>query len=245
MHRFFIPDISDISDSKAFLSVEDSRHAVKVLRLGVGDELCICDTLGYDYDGKIVSASPDAVSVSLRNKRPCETESHIKISLIQCLPKSGKMEVIIQKCVELGVCDFYPVESERCVVRVDKKSAQTKLSRYNKIAYEAAKQSGRGIIPKVHGFSTLSEFDFSGYDVVIIPYEEATEPTLKRFVCEHEIKQGAKIAIVIGTEGGFAKSEVESVVNKGGVSVTLGKRILRTETAGMATVAMLMGLAEG
>ena len=244
MHRFFCDNI--IGDT-AVLNAEDSTHAVRVLRLGEGDTVCICDGLGFDYDGEITSADKNAVKVSLSGKRPSETESFIKISLIQCLPKVGKMETIIQKCVELGVCDFYPVESKRCVVRPDKKSAKAKTERYQRVAYEAAKQSMRGIIPRVHEFGNLDEFDFSGYDVVIIPYEEERGLTLKGYVNAHKEKftEGARVAVVIGTEGGFERAEVEKVIENGGVSVTLGRRILRTETAGMASVAMLMGLLEG
>lgn len=244
MHRFFT---DNITDNKAVLSSEDSAHAVKVLRLGVGDTVCICDGRGSDFDGEIVSADKNAVELTLSNKRPSETESHLEISLIQALPKIGKMDVIIQKCVELGVCDFFPVDTIRCVARPDEKSAKTKVERYNKVAYEAAKQSMRGIIPRVHDYGKLSDFDFSGYDLVIIPYEEEESYTMKMLCHDNEelLKNHAKVAVVIGTEGGFERSEVDEVVKKGGKPVTLGKRILRTETAGMAAVAMLMALTEG
>lgn len=244
MHRFFT---DNIDGNTAYLNAEDSVHAVRVLRLCCGDTVCICDGSGSDYDGTIVSADKSCVMLELSGKRPTETESHIKISLIQCLPKTGKMEVIIQKCVELGVCDFYPVLSSRCVVKPDKKSASAKIERYNKVAYEAAKQSVRGIIPVVHPIGSLADFDFSGYDFVIIPYEDEKELTLKAF-CDanaERLSHDLNMAVIIGPEGGFEKDEVDRAVSCGGVSVTLGKRILRTETAGMACVAMLMGFTEG
>lgn len=245
MHRFFV-DENSISGNIAKLSVSDSLHAYKVLRLGAGDKICVCDSVGFDYDGIINAASKDCVTVELSDKRPSGTEPDIKISLIQCLPKTGKMEVIIQKCVELGVCDFYPVESERCVVRPEPRSASAKIERYNKVAYEAAKQAVRGIIPCVHDFSRLKDHDFSQYDVVIIPYEEERELTMRAFAesCGALAKKGVRVAIIIGPEGGFEKSEVADITEKGGTAVTLGKRILRTETAGMAAVAMLMGILE-
>ena len=244
MHKFFV---SQWSKGNAVLSPEDSTHAARVLRMKAGDKIIVCDGAGFDYDGEILSVEKAEITVMVSNKRPSETEPFISVSLIQCLPKAGKMEVIIQKCVELGVSDFYPVNSIRCVARPDPKSAKAKVDRLQKVAYEAAKQSERGIIPRVHEYGELLKHDFSQYDVIIIPYEEESVTTLKRFVSDNYDKftKGSKVAVVIGTEGGFERSEVDSVVEKGGVSVTLGKRILRTETAGMATVAMMMGLLEG
>lgn len=244
MHRFFT---DNIQGNTAYLSPEDSTHAVRVLRLCEGDVICVCDGHGTEWEAKIVTADKTGVKVELSGERYAETESFFSVSLIQCLPKVGKMEVVIQKCVELGVSDFYPVDSIRCVARPDKKAAKSKVERYNKVAYEAAKQSCRGVIPVVHDYGRLSGFDFSTFDIVIIPYEEEKELTLRAFYEANKARftDGARVAIVIGTEGGFEPSEVEYVKSCGGTSVTLGKRILRTETAGMATVAMLMGLAEG
>ncbi|NLB62308.1 MAG: 16S rRNA (uracil(1498)-N(3))-methyltransferase, partial [Clostridiales bacterium] len=173
MHRFFI-DENLISDNHAVLSTEDSQHAIKVLRLAENDLISVCDGNSFDYDAKIVSANKTAVELELSNKRNSETESATKVTLIQCLPKSGKMEVIIQKCVELGVYDIVPVESIRSVVKVSK-SKQVKTERYNRISYEAAKQSQRGIIPKVHNVTELSKIDYSEFDYLLVPYEEEQE----------------------------------------------------------------------
>ena len=243
MHRFFT---DNIIEDKAILSHDDSQHAVKVLRLKEGDEVTVCDCRGFDYKGTIISADKNSVELQLSDKRASSTESELNVTLIQCLPKTGKMEVIIQKCTELGVSSFIPAVSKRCVVKTDEKSYSSKVERYNKVAYEAAKQSVRGIIPKVNELSTLDSIDYSAFDVVLIPYEEETNTTVKQFVvnCDKLNNPGVRIAIIIGPEGGFEKSEVDNIVNKGGISVTLGKRILRTETAGMATVAMLMGITE-
>lgn len=154
MHRFFV-DKNYIIDNTVTLSSDDSVHAAKVLRLRVGDCVSVCDCSGFDYDAVITHIDKNSVELRLSDRRPTETEADMKITLIQALPKTGKMEVIIQKCVELGVCDFIPIETERCVVKTDKKSTAGKLDRYNKIAYEAAKQSMRGIVPVVHEFSSL------------------------------------------------------------------------------------------
>lgn len=242
MHRFFV---TEISGDRAYLSKEDAQHAYRVLRLHCGDCVCLCDGCGHDYDGEIISADKDEVLVCVSNMRDSETESRLAITLFQCMPKQGKPEVIIQKCVELGVRNFIFTESERTVVRLDEKSFENKCVRYNKVAYEAAKQSERGIIPHVDYVKKLDKCDFSGYDTVIMPYENEREYTLRQLVQDQSLMQGdRKIAVIIGPEGGFTEDEVTAVREKGGHIVTLGKRILRTETAGMATVAMLMGLAE-
>lgn len=244
MHRFFV-DENLISDNRTVLSVEDSLHAVKVLRLAENDLITVCDGNGFDYDAKIVMANKSSVELSLLNKRKSETESAVKVTLIQCLPKSGKMEVIIQKCVELGVYDIIPVVSLRSVVKIND-SKQTKTERYNRISYEAAKQSQRGIIPKVHNITELTQIDFSEFDCLLVPYEEEQKVSLKRLFIEGKrLKSASKIAVVIGPEGGIAEDEIEFLRSKGGVTLTLGKRILRTETAGMATLAMLFCLLEG
>ena len=168
------------------------------------------------------------------------------------LPKTGKLELIIQKCVELGIFAIQPVYSKRCVVKPEAK--ESKLLRFNRVAQEAAKQSGRGRIPKVGSVQNLNECDFSGFDAVLIAYEDEEKTTLKQALRkafgEEKGKSdegGNDIAIIIGPEGGFEPTEVESVLKNSPAakSVSLGKRILRTETAGMAMLAMLMYELEG
>ncbi len=237
MNRFFI-DHENLINGKAFRRGDDARDITRVLRFSVGDKLLLCDGLGTDYEAEIDAVEKDSVTLSICSSIPSCGESPIKVTLFQGLPKAGKMELIIQKCVELGIYEIVPVKAARSVVKVDSKDEKNKLVRYNRIAYEAAKQAQRGIIPKVLPFSSFKTADFSGFDAIIVAYEEETEKTLKQVLAS--MKAAKNIALIIGPEGGLEKDEVEHIISCGGVSVTLGKRILRTETAGMATLAMIM-----
>ena len=237
MNRFFT-DKSNITASTAFIIGDDVRHITKVLRMRVGDKVVLCDGLGTDYDAVIENCGNDRITFSVTNTRPSENESELKITLFQGLPKAGKMELIIQKCVELGIYEIVPVKALRSVVKVSAKDESTKLTRYNRIAFEAAKQSQRGIIPRVLDFTTFEDADLSDFDAVIVAYEEEKNVTLKQALSS--LSEAKRIALIIGPEGGLEEKEVASLTNRGGISVSLGKRILRTETAGMATLAMLM-----
>ena len=241
MNRFFT-DIENISDGKARITGEDVHHIAKVLRLSVGDSIVLCDGAGYEYQSRIQSISKDEVIANLGEKIVCSTEPHCRVTLYQCLPKAGKMELIIQKCVELGVHKILPVASQRCVVRVNAYEWEQKAKRYQRVAYEAAKQSRRGMIPKIGQLTDFSREAFSPYDLVLVAYEEERECTLKSAL------RGASprdVALVIGPEGGLSADEVELLKGKGGVCVTLGERILRTETAGMAALAVALYELEG
>lgn len=237
MNRFFI-EPQNINNNKAFLTGDDFRHITRVLRSCVGDKLLLCDGLGTDYEAEISTIEKDRVTFNILSFSPSKGESPLKVTLFQGLPKAGKMELIIQKCVELGIYEIVPVKADRSVVKVDAKDEKNKLCRYNRIAYEAAKQSQRGIIPKVLPFTSFKTADFSSFDAIIVAYEEETEKTLKQALSS--LSDYKRIALIIGPEGGLDKDEVTHIVSCGGISVSLGTRILRTETAGMATLAMIM-----
>ena len=212
------------------------KHIARVLRLRAGDAVQLCDGNGRECDAVIRSVSSDAVVFQTEPWRAAETEPCVSITLFQCLPKAGKMETIIQKCVELGACGFVPVQSERCVV-VLKPPYEGRIERWQRVSEEAAKQSRRGIIPKVLPPIALDKLDFSGYDTVFAAYENEHTVSLKTALREH---CGTRIAIVIGPEGGFSDAEIETLIRKGARSVSLGTRILRTETAGMAMLAQIL-----
>ena len=154
MSRFFV-NPENISGNTARVHGEDARHITKVLRMTTGEKVVLCDGLGMDYEATITGADKESVSFSIENKTPTLSESPIRVTLFQGLPKSGKMELIIQKCVELGVHEIVPVKAHRSVVKLNSKDEANKLTRYNRIAYEAAKQSQRGIIPQVLPFTTF------------------------------------------------------------------------------------------
>jgi len=222
------------SDNTEILSKEDTLHAEKSLRIKAGDKITVCDGKGIDYfcvyNGggrfEIIGQSANAA------------EAGINLRLYQCMPKSDKMDFIVQKAVELGVNEIIPVISARCVSRPDKKSQAAKSERYRKIAYEAAKQCGRGIIPKVGGFSEFDRVirEFKGRGRGIIFYECGGAPL------SGVLNGYSDFDIFIGSEGGFSKEEVESAKSAGIVPVTLGKRILRVETAPVAAISILMNL---
>lgn len=238
MPRFFVSP-EDIGDSQIVLVGEDAKHLKKVLRVTVGEEITICDTNGMDYECRIVSLEEETVTVTILKKYPCISEPKIKITLFQGIPKGDKMELIIQKAVELGVERIIPVAMERSVAKLDKKE-EKKISRWKKIAEAAAKQSGRGKIPmvgpQVLTFSKGLE-EAKQLDCAILPYEKEEKQGLRKVCSEF---QGQSMGIFIGPEGGFAPEEIQSALDANILPVTLGKRILRTETAGLVTVAIVL-----
>ena len=237
MNRFFVRP-EDISDNSATIAGEDVKHIAKVLRMQCGDRVMLSDGCGYEYTAEIADISRERVELRLLDKRPCHAEPKRRITLYQGLPKAGKMELIIQKCVELGINAIVPVAAERSVVRVKPGEYGAKRTRYQRIAYEAAKQSGRGIIPHIGELTTFKIADMSPYDLILIAYEDEHKTGLKEVL---RANMGAEsIAVIIGPEGGLEVSEVESLIDRGGRAVSLGRRILRTETAGMAAAAMIL-----
>ncbi len=233
MHRFFT---NEIQPNTAVVRGDDVKHIAKVLRLRAGDAVQLCDGSGRECDAVIKNIAPEAVTLDTEPWREAITEPRVKVTLFQCLPKAGKMETIIQKCVELGACGFVPVQSERCVV-VLKPPYEGRIERWQRVSEEAAKQSRRGVIPKVELPVSLDKLDFSGFDTVLVAYENEHTVSLKtalRKACP------SRVAIVIGPEGGFSDAEIDTLKKKGAIAVSLGTRILRTETAGMAMTAQIL-----
>ncbi len=233
MHRFFT---TEIQNGTAAVRGEDVKHIAKVLRLRAGDCVQLCDGEGNECDAVITSVAPDAVTFETQPWQRAKTESETRITLFQCLPKAGKMETIIQKCVELGASAFVPVQSERCVV-VLKPPYAGRIERWQRVSEEAAKQSRRGVIPTVYEPAAVDKLSFADFDAVFAAYENERTVSLKTALRAHP---GKRIAIVVGPEGGFSDAEIETLVKKGAVSVSLGPRILRTETAGMAMTAQIL-----
>ncbi len=234
MRRFFC---DNITGTTATITGDDAHHITRVLRMKAGDALSLCDGAGYEYDAVISSVASDAVICQLGEQRKSGVESPIQVTLFQCLPKTGKMETIVQKCTELGVFSVVPVVSARCVV-VPNKDFEKKRERYNRVALEAAKQSRRGMVPEVKPLVELKKIDPHAFDLFLVAYEDENARSLKQALrAAGEIKT---IALLIGPEGGLEESEVERLAAAGAVSVSLGKHILRTETAGMAMLAQTL-----
>jgi 16S rRNA (uracil1498-N3)-methyltransferase len=234
MRRFFC---ESITTDTAAITGDDAHHISRVLRMKAGDALSLCDGAGNEYDAVITSITQDTVACAVGERRASEAESPVKVTLFQCLPKAGKMELIVQKCTELGVFAVVPVVSARCVV-VPGKDYDKKRERYNRVALEAAKQSRRGMIPSVMPLVELKKIDVKSFDLFLVAYEDENTVSLKQAL--RAAKQPATIALLIGPEGGLEEGEVAQLVKAGAQSVSLGKRILRTETAGMAMLAQTL-----
>ncbi|MBA1337155.1 MAG: 16S rRNA (uracil(1498)-N(3))-methyltransferase [Firmicutes bacterium] len=239
MNRFYV-DKRDFDGKRVKISGEDVKHITKVLRLGVGDKVVLCDGDNSDYDGEIQKIIKDEIFVTVNNSRPTGTEAPIDITLFQAVPKSTKMDFIIQKGTELGVKRFVPVTTARTVVRIESdKDEQRKIARWQRIALEAAKQSRRGIIPEVTGtvsFQTALDM-MKECDLPILPYVGERSRSLRSISCADGLKT---IAVFVGPEGGFEEKEVEQARNRGIITIKMGPRIFRTETAGMVLTAVLM-----
>ena len=234
MRRFFS---DDIAGQTATISGDDAHHINRVLRMKAGDVLSLCDGAGHEFDAVITTISQDAVICALGERRESAAESPVHVTLFQCLPKTGKMELIVQKCTELGVFAVVPVVSSRCVV-VPNKDFEKKRERYSRVALEAAKQSRRAMVPDVAPLTEIKRIDPAQYDLFLVAYEDESAHTLKQALRKAPV--AGSIALLIGPEGGLEESEVARLTGAGAVSVSLGKRILRTETAGMAMLAQTL-----
>ncbi len=242
MPKFFVSK-ENISDHIVILDGDNAKHISSVLRAKKGEEITVCDGEGMDYTCEITEIEKNKITAKITDIFSNNSEPNIKITLFQALPKSDKMELVIQKCIEIGVDLIVPVKTEHCVVNLKGKEDK-KIQRWNKIAEAAAKQCGRGKIPKVENVMSFKSAikKSKNLDLTIIPYEKEKENTLKSF-CKGF--KGNSIGIFIGPEGGFSLDEINFAKENGVKSVTLGKRILRTETAGLvASVILLYELEE-
>ncbi|OBR95771.1 MULTISPECIES: 16S rRNA (uracil(1498)-N(3))-methyltransferase [Clostridium] len=241
MNKFFVPQ-EDINFNIAYIRGEDVKHIRKVLRLKCGDKININNCNGKEFLGAIEKIDKDEVVVNIIEELTLYNESNIKIYLFQGLPKSGKMDLIVQKAVELGVYEITPVVTSRVVVKNDSGEFK-KVDRWNKIAKEACKQCKRSIIPKVNVPISFKELLSEGecMDLIVVPYENESNAGVKKIVNSIEDKSNLeKIAIVIGPEGGFEEQEIDELKNINSHIVTLGPRILRTETAGFVCISLIM-----
>ena len=241
MYQFFV-EPSQIQDKKVIITGSDVNHIKNVLRLKPGEEIAVRNGVdGREYRCGIEEFAQDQAICSLRFVKEEGVELPSKVYLFQGLPKADKMELIVQKAVELGVYEVIPLAVKRCVVKLDEKKARAKANRWQGIAEAAAKQSKRGVVPVVKEPMTMEEAAAyaRGMDVKLIPYELAEDMAHTKKVIE-SIRPGESVAVFIGPEGGFEEGEVAEAIAAGIEPITLGKRILRTETAGLAVLSWLM-----
>lgn len=233
-HRYFC---TSLAGDTALLEGDEAKHLAKVLRAKPGDEVILCDGAGTDCTARVTLASPDRVELEILERRASAAEPATRVTLYVGYPKQDKLEWIIQKGVELGAVRIVPFFSRYCVVQPKKEPE--KNVRYNRIAAEAAKQSGRGILPTVELPRTFAQMldELAGYDRALFCYEGGGEP-LSRLV-----EKGQNIAIITGAEGGFSEEEAARAADAGAVTIGLGPRILRCETAPVAALSAVMAFA--
>lgn len=239
MYHFFVSE-KQINGENAYIEGSDVNHIVNVLRMKAGEELLISVKGDWDYLCTIIDTETDRVNLKVLESME-QRELPVNITLLQGIPKSDKLEMIIQKAVELGVSEIIPVKTKRVVVKIEEKKISTKVNRWNAIAESAAKQSKRSIIPKVlepQSIDNALEI-VKDFGVKLIPYENAECIEKTREILE-SMDKTKNIAVFIGPEGGFEEEEVERIKHSGFKVITLGKRILRTETAGLAILSNIM-----
>ena len=248
MPRFFIRQ-NQIEDNKIHILGDDAHHISYSLRMAVGESVTVCDMQGIEYDCKIEAFSDTEVLLAIEDSRVSENEPKIKIKLFQALPKGDKLDSVIQKSVECGVCEIIPFESERCIVKIKGDAEDKKTARRQRIAEEAAKQSGRSVIPTVSKTVSFSEMlkKAAACDACLFCYEGDGTVPLGRIVGDLALdkkERNFEVAIVIGSEGGFSLAEVERARESGFLLTGLGKRILRTETAPIFVLSALVCFTE-
>jgi len=233
---FFSP--TQLHDAQITLDGDTAHHLLHVLRVNTGDKIILCNGAATDYSGTIIAikSKPPNITVKIEETLLSRTEPPTKVSLYQGLPKGDKMDLIIQKCVELGIHEIIPVITSRAVARDSAKKAE----RYQRIAESAAGQSMRGIIPKVHTALSFDDAVAQVTETTFIAYEDEQTNNLNAMLT----KRPAAIDIWIGPEGGFSKEEISALTNKGAKTFTLGPRILRTETAAIVSLAQIMFIVE-
>ena len=237
MPRFFT---DNVNSEIGIVTGDDRKHIEKSLRMKIGDEIVLCNQTGQDYFGNIDSISESEVTVKIYNVLPSKGESPVNINLIMANPKGDKMDLIVQKCTELGVKEITPMLTQYCVSRPDQKSMKKKIDRWQKIAEEASKQSGRGIIPKINQCVEFKEIvnNMPNESLNLICYEKYGT-TIKETIKDDS---NQKINLIIGSEGGFSDKEIEEIKNNNINIITLGDRILRCETAPISAISIIMAL---
>ena len=244
MPKFFVSNKQIKNNVNIEIKGTDVNHIKNVLRKNINDNIVVCDRdLGQDYLCKIINIGEN-IDCEIIEKLESNVESNILVDIFQGMPKADKMELIIQKSVELGVHDIIPVDMKRCVVKLKEKDRNKKIERWQKIAEVAAKQCGRNYVPVINNIKNLNQIceEFKNYDIVLVAYENEKENTLKEQLKLLKVKEDKelKIAVIIGPEGGIDEQEINNFKSSGAQIITLGKRILRTETVALNVLSVIM-----
>lgn len=248
MQRYFI-EANQFTDTSVMIMGDDARHLTKVLRVVPGYQLIVSDGAARDVLAEVETIQKDQITARIIEQLPRDHEPDLDVVIAQSLPKADKLEMVIQKCTEIGAAAFYPFTSERTVVQYDSKKEVKKLERWNKIAKEAAEQAGRNIVPQVHAPVSMKELLASSgsFDQLYVCYEKGQDQSLKDLLQQlkkessaRQTDQKLKIMLIIGPEGGFSEDEISRAEEAGCKTVGLGKRILRTETAPIAALSCVL-----
>lgn len=245
MPRFFVRR-DQIDNGKVTILGDDAHHISRSLRMAAGESITVCDMQKYEYECSLSEFLPDRVIAQILSERKCDTEPPFEARLYQALPKGDKLDTVIQKAVECGVSSITTFMSERCIAK-EKGDEENKLRRRNKISLEAAKQSGRGLVPEVRATVSFAQMlsEAGDADIKLFCYEGDETVSMRSLLAEERAKLSANgvetpsISVVVGSEGGFSLAEVEKARAAGFIPVGLGKRILRTETAPLFVLSCL------
>lgn len=244
MPKFFISQ-EQIDGNNLKIKGKDVNHIRNVLRKKINDEITVCNIDNQkDYLCTINELEKEYINCTIVTELEKNVESNVKLTILQGLPKADKMELIIQKSVELGVTEIIPIEMKRCVVKLQEKDKIKKVQRWQKISEVASKQCGRNIIPKIGQVMSLKNICnlIDNYDIVLVAYENEKEKSIKQILKEikNNYSKEIKIAVLIGPEGGIAPEEIEALTESGAMTMSLGKRILRTETVALNVASIIM-----
>ena len=243
MRKFFVSS-NQIDDDKITIFNEDVNHIKNVLRLISGEQIKICNKeTSENFICEIVEINKEHIDCKILEVAKSEAEGNVELTIFQGLPKADKMELIIQKCTELGATEFVPVEFSRSIVKLNQKDESKKIERWQKIAEVAAKQSKRDLVPKIKHVININNLcnQIEEYDLVLLAFENEDKNSLRNELLKFkDSKEKIKMAVIIGPEGGIEDSEVQSLEEAGAKVVTLGKRILRTETAALSMASIIM-----
>lgn len=243
MRKFFVSS-NQIVENEIKILGEDVNHIRNVLRLEKGEQIKICDKdLSKNYICEIFEISKEFINCKIIEETNLDAEGNVELTVFQGLPKADKMELIIQKCTELGASSFVPVEFSRSIVKLNEKDSYKKIERWQKIAEMAAKQSKRDLVPEIKNLININNLctEIDNFDLVLLAFENEDKNSLKNELLKiKNTKDKIKIAVIIGPEGGIEEKEVDVLKNSGAKVVSLGKRILRTETAALCMASIIM-----
>ncbi|MFP4199175.1 MAG: 16S rRNA (uracil(1498)-N(3))-methyltransferase [Halanaerobium sp.] len=242
MNRFFIDQSTEIN-SKVIISGNDYNHLKNSLRLNIGDRVILSDGKGFDMEAEIINFDNERAELMVLTKNESEVEAGIKVWLAQGLPKKSKMDLIVEKATEIGFAGLIPLETKRTVVKYDHKKKAKKQSRWQRVAEAAAKQSGRAVIPEIKEFYNTDNLKKlkEKFDYILLLWEDEVSYSIKNFFKKNIVKSEANILLIIGPEGGFSESEVKEFKSELDAKIiTLGPRILRTETAGITALTSIL-----